>query len=55
MEVDKGRNYYDCRRFEHITKHCRNWELVVQGKRIKYRDNYNIDNLKEKENLVVLD
>jgi len=36
-------------RFEYVARHYRNQRF---GKKIKYRDNYDIDNLKEKENLV---
>jgi len=39
----------------YIVRHYRNQRFVAQGKRIEYRDNCNIDNLKEKENLAVLD
>ena len=46
---------YNCRKFRNITRHCRNQEVTVQERRIDYEDNYNMDNLKEKKNLVVLD
>ena len=52
--VDRERNCYNCEEFEHITKHYRNQRFVVQERRIEYRNNCNMDNLKEKENLVVL-
>jgi len=53
MEVDRERNCYNCKEFEHITKHYRNQRFVVQERRMEYRNNHNIDNLKEKENLAV--
>jgi len=53
--VNRGRNCYSCGGFGHITRNCRNQEIVGQGRRIEYRDNNNLNNLKEKENLVVLD
>ena len=56
MDVNRGRNYYNCREFSHIVQNCRNQRIVGQKRRIKYRDNLNTMNkLKEKENLVVLD
>jgi len=38
MEVDRGRNCYACREFEHIAYHCRNWVRgrVEQGRRLEY-------------------
>jgi len=54
--INRGRNYYNCGGFEHITRHCRNWRRINERRRIKYRDNLNnVNNLKEKESLVVLD
>ena len=55
IEVDRGRNCYSCREFEHIVRHYKNQEFVVQERRMEYEDNCNMDNLKEEENLVVLD
>ena len=55
MEVDQRKNYYNCRMFRYITKNCRNQNFIVKGRRAEYKNNYNIDNLKEEENLVVLD
>ena len=59
MEVDKGRNCYACRGFEHMACHCRNRgrERIEQGRRVEYKGgrfkgNYeHLDNLKRKENL----
>ena len=54
-EVDYGSNYYSCKRFGYLVRHCKNQRIIGQGKRIKYEDNSNErDNLKEKESLVVL-
>ena len=54
MNVDRGRNCYNCGEFGHLVRNCRNYGLVGQERRIKYRDNiYMRDNLKEKESLVV--
>ena len=58
MEMDKGKNCYNCMGFGHITRYCRkrrNWERVWQERRIEYRDNQNTSNLNGKENLIVLD
>ena len=56
MDIDKRRNYYNCGGFGHLERNCRNWGIIGQGRRIKYRDNRNtLNNLKEKESLVVLD
>jgi len=51
--VDRRKNCYNCGGFKHIAKHCRNWEFVVQGRKIEYKDNHNTNNLEEEENLVV--
>ena len=54
MNVDRGRNCYNCGEFGHLVRNCRNYGLVGQERRIKYRDNiYMRDNLKEEESLVV--
>jgi len=47
MEIDQRRNYYNCRRFRYITKKY----FIGQGRRVKYKNNHNIDNLKEEENI----
>jgi len=52
MEIDRGRN---CKRFRHIVRYCMNSRFVIQDRRMEYRDNHNMDNLKEEENLVVFD
>ena len=52
MEVDKGRNYYNCGKFGHIARNCRNWKIMEQEKILKYENNLN--NLNEEESLVVL-
>jgi len=55
MEIDRKRNCYNCRGFRHIARYYRNQRFVTQEKRIEYKDNCNIDNLKEAEDLAVLD
>ena len=61
MEIDRGRNYFACRGFGHMARHCRNKESVMQGRRVEYGrgrikeiNNYR-DNLKGVENLELLD
>ena len=59
MEIDRRRNCYACRRFEHMAHHCRNQERrrVADGRRLEYggrriKGNYVYENnLKEEENL----
>jgi len=38
MEVDRGRNFYACRGFEHIAHHCRSRGRirVADGRRLEY-------------------
>ena len=56
MDVDRERNCYSCRRFGNLVKNYRNQEIIGQGKRIEYGNNVNtLNNLKEKESLIVLD
>ena len=56
MEVDRERNCYSCGEFGHLVWNCRNQKRIGQERKIEYRDNRNnSNNLKEKENLVVLD
>jgi len=56
INVNRERNCYSCRRFSHLARNCRNWSIVDQGKRIKYKNNFNHSNkLKEEESLIVLD
>ena len=56
MDVDRERNCYSYEGFGHLAQNCRNQEIVGQERRIEYRNNVNtMNNLKEKENLVVLD
>ena len=52
MEVDKGRNCYNCGKFGLIARNCRNWKIMGQEKILKYENNLN--NLNEEESLVVL-
>jgi len=56
IEIDRKRNCYSCKRFGHLTRNCRNQGIVGQERDIRYENNLNIiNNLKEEENLVVLD
>jgi len=39
MDVDRGRNYYSCRGFGHIAKHCRNRRTgnrIGEGRKLEY-------------------
>jgi len=55
MDVNRGRYCYSCRELGYLVRNCRNQSIVGQERRIENRDNFNYrDNLKEKENLVVL-
>ena len=59
IEVDRGRNYYTCRGFGHITHHCRNQGRgrVADGRRLEYRrwnikgNHKHLNHLKEEENI----
>jgi len=53
--MNRENNCNDCREFGHIIKYYRNQRFIVQRRRIKDGNNHNMDNLKEEENLVVLD
>jgi len=56
MDMDRGRNYYNCRGFGYLVQNYRRWEIIGQERRIEYEDNQNIrNNLNGKENLIVLD
>jgi len=53
MDIDRGRNCYNCGKFGPMARYCRSQGIVGQERRIKYRDNHNtMKNLKEKESLV---
>jgi len=60
MEVDRGRNCYTYRGFEHIARHCRNrGGKVAEGRRLEYNGRrkglYKHENyLKEEENSEIL-
>jgi len=50
MGVDRERNCYSCRGSGHLTRNCRNWGIMGQGRRIEYGDNLNtMNNLKKEE------
>ena len=57
INMDKGRNCYSCGSYGHIARNCRNWGIVEQRRRMKYKKNSNNrnSNLNGKENLIVLD
>jgi len=60
MNVNKGRNCYNCEDFGHIARYCRksgNWRRVEQERRLKYRDSSNNrnSNLNGEDNSIVLD
>jgi len=56
IDIDRGRNCYNYGKFGYLAQNCKNYIIVGQGRRIEYRDNRDtINNLKEKENLVILD
>ena len=56
MKMDRGRNYYACRRFGHLAHHCRNWRRIAEGRRLEYEGLYEYENnLKGEENLGTLD
>ena len=39
MEVDYGRNYYNCGGFGHLARNYRNWRIIGQGRKLEYGDN----------------
>ena len=56
MEVNRGRNCDSCEEFGYLAWNFRNQRRIGQERKIEYEDNgNNSNNLKEKENLVVLD
>ena len=64
MEIDRGRNWFACGGFGHMTRHCRNQGQrgrVVENRRVEYGGGRieeitnNMNNLKVGENLEVLD
>ena len=55
IEVDRGRNCYACRGFGHLAFYCRDWERVVEERRLGYKRLYEYkNNLKGEENLRTL-
>ena len=64
MEVDRGQNCYTCGGFRHMAHYCRNQgmrERVAENQRVEYGGgrieeitNLSNNNLKEKENLELL-
>ena len=58
MNINRGRNCYNCGGFEHITRYCReykNQRRIGWKRRMNYEDNRNTSNLNREENLMVLD
>ena len=39
MEVDYGRNCYNCGGFGHLARNCRNWRIIGQERKLEYGDN----------------
>jgi len=64
MEIDQGHNCYACGGFRHMARHCRNREQrgrVAENRRVEYGGgrieeimNFSNNNLKEEENLELL-
>ena len=58
IDVDRGRNYYNCGGFRHLARHCRNREVgnrIRNGRRLEYRQGNRQSDLKEEEDLIVFD
>ena len=61
MEINRGRNCFDCGGFGHMAYHYKNRGRVMQGRRVEYGGgrieeiNNHRDNLKGVENLELLD
>ena len=61
MEINRGRNCFDCRGFGHMAHHYKNRGRVMQWRRVEYGGgrieeiNNHRDNLKGVENLELLD
>jgi len=55
MEVDRERNYYNCREFGHLAQNCRR-QIMGQGRRMEYEDTHNNtqNNLNGEGDLIVL-
>jgi len=53
MKVDHERNYYNCRRFDHLAKYCRDQKIIRESKRIEIINNN--EHLKAEESLEFLD
>jgi len=49
--INIDRNYYNCGGFGYITRNCRNWRFIEQGRRMAYKKNQS--NLNRDKNLIV--
>ena len=53
MDIDRERNCYSCRGFEHLVRNYRNREIMEQERRLEYGDNSNTkSNLNKEENVL---
>ena len=56
IKADRERNCYSYGGFGYLAQSCRNQKRIGQERKIEYGDNgNNLNNLKEKKNLVILD
>ena len=57
MNVDKGRNCYNCGRFGYLVRNCRNREnRIGEGRRLEYGQGDNRqNNLNREQDLILLD
>ena len=65
MNIDRGRNYYAYRGFEHLARNCRNRGMgnrIREGRILEYgqkrmieKENENNNNLNEDQDLILLD
>ena len=41
IDVDKGRNCYNCESFGHIVRNCKSWNIIERGRKLEYGENEN--------------